>query len=322
MEELHSNNNESSVVGASAATQYESAQPINPLDQSDLPMIVWLKGDEPFADEFSLDADAAMAALGIKRSRLTQISGRELRVGRIRIDRYTRPVYRREDVEIYKQWTRPTATHLRSSSVITDAAKKLEQHTEQITQELKEGLSEQVASLAQALAELRGESQEQNATALHQIKETSDEIKQSFLLCIEGHQDEFNERTSSLLQEVEGLREQVQDILGFEEKFAELKQALAQQSQQAEIMIQALAQLTEYFGSFTEQQTSSNRDLGKALSLLIQFVRESSRKQEQILVTVRHQMQNHEFSSQTLLSMPRYGKKLNPHHLSRRKRFK
>ncbi len=45
-----------------------------------LPMVVWLAGDEAHADDFCIDADTAMQELGIKRSRLTQISGRELRV--------------------------------------------------------------------------------------------------------------------------------------------------------------------------------------------------------------------------------------------------
>src|SRR5690606_18828586 len=60
--------------------------------KEELPMIVWLRGDEEIASEFTVDAEAAMEFLGIKRSRLTQISGRELRVGRMRIDRYIRPV--------------------------------------------------------------------------------------------------------------------------------------------------------------------------------------------------------------------------------------
>jgi hypothetical protein len=59
---------------------------------NDFPMIVWLRGDEPWFSQFDMDAEAVMSALGIKRSRLTQISGKELRVGRVRMDRYIRPV--------------------------------------------------------------------------------------------------------------------------------------------------------------------------------------------------------------------------------------
>lgn len=87
----------------------------------ELPMIVYLKGDEDFANEFSINADEAMNRLGIKRSRLTQISGRELRVGKIRHDRYIRPIYRVEDIESYINWTRPTASHKKSSDLLSQA---------------------------------------------------------------------------------------------------------------------------------------------------------------------------------------------------------
>ena len=91
-----------------------------------MPLTVWLVGDEPHFEEFALDADQAMVLLGIRRSRLTQISGRELRVGKVRIDRYTRAVYRLEDLEAYRSWTRRTAAHQRSAEVVKDAASRLD----------------------------------------------------------------------------------------------------------------------------------------------------------------------------------------------------
>jgi len=92
---------------------------------ADFPMIVWLRGDEPWFSQFDLDADTTMAALGIKRSRLTQISGRDLRVGRVRMDRYIRPVYRSLDVEQYLNQTRATASHQKSSDAIKQAMEQL-----------------------------------------------------------------------------------------------------------------------------------------------------------------------------------------------------
>ena len=56
-----------------------------------LAMVVWLDDAAHLCEEFSMDADEVMQELGIKRSRLTQISGKELRVGRLRIDKYTKP---------------------------------------------------------------------------------------------------------------------------------------------------------------------------------------------------------------------------------------
>lgn len=91
-----------------------------------LPMIVNLRGDEDHAEDFSIDADQAMEILGIKRSRLTQISGRELRVGRVRRDRYIRPYYRESDLRDYQEWTRATATHQSSSKAIEQAIDSLD----------------------------------------------------------------------------------------------------------------------------------------------------------------------------------------------------
>ena len=93
----------------------------------ELPMVVILRGDEPYAESFCRDADYVMEKLQIKRSRLTQISGKDLRVGRIRIDRYVRPMYRDEDIEKYQSWTRSPATHKNSSQMIDLAVERLEQ---------------------------------------------------------------------------------------------------------------------------------------------------------------------------------------------------
>ncbi len=100
-----------------------------------LPMLVWLRGDEPHFSDFSLNADQVMERLGIRRSRLNQISGKELRVGRARIDGYVRPVYRPDDIEEYLQWIRPSASHKKSSDVLDEARSKLESQSERILDE-------------------------------------------------------------------------------------------------------------------------------------------------------------------------------------------
>ena len=103
-------NTNKSIIGATSSESENLDHDI----ENELPMVVWLKGDEDYVDDFCLDAEAAMKEIGIRRSRLTQISGKELRVGRMRIDRYVRPVYRTKDIEEYKKWTRATASHLKS----------------------------------------------------------------------------------------------------------------------------------------------------------------------------------------------------------------
>ena len=92
---------------------------------ADLPMSVTLQGNEPYFGEFSMDAETVMEKLGIKRSRLRQISGFELRVGRKRVERYIKPFYRSEDVDSYLSWTRQTATHKKSSEALQSAAREL-----------------------------------------------------------------------------------------------------------------------------------------------------------------------------------------------------
>lgn len=99
--------------------------PAEPAEDGTLPMVVWLRGDEPLCDDFVLEADEVMERLGIRRSRLTQVSGKELRVGRMRKGRYVVPVYRAIDVDAYVAWTRPTASHLKASTVLKDAAETL-----------------------------------------------------------------------------------------------------------------------------------------------------------------------------------------------------
>jgi hypothetical protein len=97
---------------------------------TDLPMIVWLLGTEPWFSEFSLEAEQVMISLGIKRTRLTQISGRELRVGRVRRGRYISPVFRPEDVEQYLKWSRAPSTHIKSSTMLSEAADTLRQQAD------------------------------------------------------------------------------------------------------------------------------------------------------------------------------------------------
>lgn len=104
-----------------------------------LPMVVWLRGEEDYFGEFSLEADQAMEMLGIKRSRLTQISGKELRVGRKRVDRYVRPVYRPEDVTQYLEWIRPTASHQKSSQVLFSAAENLSERSQELLKAYADG---------------------------------------------------------------------------------------------------------------------------------------------------------------------------------------
>ena len=115
-------------------TNSENRDPDSNSDQ--LPLSVWLKGDEPYFQDFSLDAEEVMEQLGIKRSRLRQISGNELRVGRKRVERYIRPFYRPEDVDKYLSWTRATASHQKSSQMLNTAAEKLSSQSKAVLEHM------------------------------------------------------------------------------------------------------------------------------------------------------------------------------------------
>lgn len=132
------------IVGASAFDA-----PREP-EQPELPLVVWLRGDEDVCAEFVLDADEVMHLLGIKRSRLTQISGKDLRVGRIRRGRYVSPVYRPADVEAYASWTRATASHVKSSTLLNDAADELKRQGASLVEGVSENLRRHTAEIVKA----------------------------------------------------------------------------------------------------------------------------------------------------------------------------
>lgn len=122
--------------------EVDPVKAVQKFDQEDVefPMIVYLRGDEDYFNEFSLNADQVMNLLGIKRSRLNQISGKDLRVGRTRIENYIRPVYRQIDVDQYLNWIRPTATHKKSSELLNEAREKLERQSTDLSLQLSSSL--------------------------------------------------------------------------------------------------------------------------------------------------------------------------------------
>lgn len=119
-----------------------------------MPMVVTLRGDE---DDFTLSAEDVMAVLDIKRSRLTQISGRELRVGRRRVDRYLKPFYRPADVYSYQESTRAALTRQRSAAAVSSVADDIETRHKTLLQETTTQLSTVVADTSHTLQKKLGE---------------------------------------------------------------------------------------------------------------------------------------------------------------------
>lgn len=145
--------------------------------ERDLPMLVWLRGDEPYFNEFSWDAEKVMETLGIKRSRLNQISGKDLRVGRTRINSYIRPIFRPVDVEEYLEWTRPTASHKKSSVVLEEARQKLETRSEQLV-DLFSSQTEDFAKSFKTI--LQTKLNHQFLSQKHQLKRVQDRVSAPF----------------------------------------------------------------------------------------------------------------------------------------------
>ena len=119
----------------SGTTDFSSQVPPQP-DLERFPMVVWLRGDEPEVEEFSIDADRAMHLLAIKRTRLTQISGRELRVARRRVDKYVRPFFRPVDIQAYLAWTRAPATQAHASQALQQIIAKVSDDFQELSDTL------------------------------------------------------------------------------------------------------------------------------------------------------------------------------------------
>jgi hypothetical protein len=206
----------------------------------ELPLIVWLRGDESYAGDFSLSADEAMKALGIKRSRLTQISGKELRVGRIRVDRYIRPVYRQSDIDAYLEWTRPTATHIKSSDVLLHAATELRSGSREMADQISRRISDAQNALIQ--------SYEAVATETYRIQ------RESFRLLteqLESHRQEDIERAGALTAA------NTNQMTMINERMVNLEQRLQQQIEDVQTQIQQFGNQT--LATFADSHTAAMR---------------------------------------------------------------
>ncbi len=183
---------------------------------SELPLIVWLQGDEAYFDQFSLNANEAMELIGIKRSRLTQISGKELRVGRKREGRYIKPYYRHEDVSTYKEWTRATASHSKSSNILEDAAKKLADRSDQLEVKLKEFWVENLSNLKKEL----GHSGSENLQIFRQFLQSFQEVQaKEFESIIQAFDVQVSKQQASL----EPLLEQTPIVSKLSDQFSDLQ---------------------------------------------------------------------------------------------------
>jgi hypothetical protein len=190
-------------------------------ETDDFPMVVWLRGDEPWFSEFDMDADATMNALSIKRSRLTQIAGKELRVGRVRVDRYIRPVFRSIDVEHYLNQTRATATHQKSSDAINSATTLLCQQIERFEHRLEvinENLLSQVTSVLQNIVTESLKTTHTSVMERHDSLESnltnrlSVTVQETFIKFSDALSHQMESHTSDLIRTIDSYRNTIESF--------------------------------------------------------------------------------------------------------------
>lgn len=196
-----------------------------------LPKMLWLRGDEPHFELFDLDADKVMELLGIKRSRLNQISGKELRVARKRDGRYVRPFYRKEDVQEYLEWTRSTVTHKRSSEVVDSAAKALSAKAEHLSDEFR-GLKSTIEAKLQKEFHSGSQNLYGCLKAFHQMQTMQIEKCQKGVLDIERHMQTSFASFQNLLDRLEkSQHDSTQEVAALSRGISELLSTVQLQTQ-------------------------------------------------------------------------------------------
>ncbi len=204
----------------------------------DLPMIVWLRGDEAFFNDFSVDADAAMSELGIRRSRLTQISGRELRVGKKRVDRYIRPFFRPQDIAAYKNFTRATVSHMKSSQVLDDVLARLEAETGQLIEKVAATVTQNAVDFRDQLEAIATEFRQAQGLLLREVTDRVDAIERG----LDGALQSALQRVDTSLRNLE------ERNAGLESRLASQNETILSLLNQNHLMIRELnaAQATRF----------------------------------------------------------------------------
>lgn len=211
-------------------------------DTTELPMVVFLDNDSN--TDFDISADEAMVELGIKRSRLSQISGRELRVGKRRVDRYLRPYYRRIDILAYKDRTRPSTTKQQASEALIRAAQLIEVRVNALLQSTKEQLQQ---ALTDNIQQLRSE--------LMYLLYQQDGLRQQQLL---------SAQYEKIIGAIESICRLIQESSA-RHALSELQQLMVQQFS---IVNQLLGAQTEILTSLQQQQRTLEKQMSSVTGIV------------------------------------------------------
>lgn len=211
-------------------------------DTAELPMVVLL--DNANNTDFDISADEAMVELGIKRSRLSQISGRELRVGKRRVDRYLRPYYRRIDILAYKDRTRPSTTKQQASEALIRAARLIEARVNTLLQSTNEQLQR---ALTDSIKQLRSE--------LLSLLSQQDGLRQQQL---------FSAQHEKIIGAIESICRLIRENSATH-AISELQQLMVQQFS---VVNQLLSVQTEILTSLQEQQQVLEKQMSSATGII------------------------------------------------------
>ena len=231
---------------------------------ADLPMSVPLKGHENYFNEFSMDATEVMDLLGIKRSRLRQISGQELRVGRKRVERYIKPFYRPEDVESYQQWTRQTATHKKSSDALQNAAKELSDMKSHLATAVSQDVTRESRHLYKLLTDSAHSQRETRTKLLLELDRKFSDLS----LTIGQIRNSVNDKVSALNLRLQKIADELAQVSRSSEIMKELSLETSETSTQNNHHLRQLELKTESMEALLEKLYDHSEKTSERLSSL------------------------------------------------------
>ena len=245
-----------------------------------LPMILVLKQEDRLALEFSLDAQAVMEELGIKRSRLTQISGRELRVARIKMGQYIRPMYRPDDVNEYKSWSRATATHQKASSMVQHAADSLQNQAEKLSHTLTDSIEEFSSTLSESLSSIRSDLIQERLDR----KENLDHFKEDILSTLNQssniHQEFLQNSSSSILDKLFQIEQKLLSLQDIKDCLGKVFENIAGKIESSDNLVEKLTSLIE---SQFETYKNNYKRMFETIKSILQYQKEQVLKIDLLL---------------------------------------
>lgn len=266
-------------AGASAIDSGSRSEAESGSSQS-LPMVLVLKQDDRLAMEFSLDAQAVMEELGIKRSRLTQISGRELRVARIKMGQYIRPMYRPDDVSEYKNWSRATATHQKASSMVQHAADSLQNQAEKLSHTLTDSIEEFSSTLSESLSSIRSDLIQERLDR----KENLDHFKEDILSTLNQssniHQEFLQNSSSSILDKLFQIEQKLLSLQDIKDCLGKVFENIAGKIESSDNLVEKLTSLIE---SQFETYKNNYERMFETIKSILQYQKEQVLKIDLLL---------------------------------------